>query len=138
MAIGKAQVAAEKATQKKTRERKGAGQKPKGIECDHGPFLGPAILARHIKIAHGRVVSVADCEQMMFDKKRILIPPDTESLPEFKLTLRRRHTAIETRELCNYCNKYSSTLLKFKQTPRGEVILCKKHICCKSDIDILD
>lgn len=138
MAIGKAQVAAEKATQKKTREKKGAGQKPKGIECDHGPFNGPAMLARHIKIAHGRVISVDDCKQM-FKEKRILIPPGTESLSEFKLTLRRRHTAIKTRGLCHYCNKYSSSLLKFEQTPRGEVILCKKHISRKSDdIDLLD
>lgn len=139
MAIGKAQVAAEKAVQKKTRKKKGAGQKPKGIECDHGPFLGPAMLARHIEIAHGRIVSVADCEQM-FDKKRILIPPGTESRPEFKLTLRRHHTAIKTRnKLCDYCNKYSSSLLKFEQTPRGEVILCKEHISRKSDdIDLLD
>lgn len=138
MAIGKAQVAAEKATQKKTRKKKGTGQKPKGIECDHGPFLGPAMLAHHIKIAHGRVVSVADCEQML-KEKRILIPPDTESLPEFKLTLRQRPTAIKTRWLCNYCNEYSSSLLKFEKTPRGEVILCKKHISCKSDdIDLLD
>ena len=138
MAIEKAPVAAEKATQKKTKKKKGARQNLNGIQCDHGPFIGPAMLALHIRIAHGRVICVDDCEQQ-FENKYIDIPPDTKRLPDFTLSLKRRHTEIKTRGLCHYCNQYSESLLKFENTPRGEIILCKKHIPRRSGyIDLLN
>jgi len=118
---------------------KGDSQKTKKIECCHGPFLGPALLARHVRIAHGGDISVADCRHI-YTEKQILIPIPAENPTKLKL-LTRSPSRIEKCGRCDLCNKSSTNRWLFKNTTRGEAIICtvcRDRIKPKPNTDILD
>lgn len=107
--------------------------------CNSSLPLGPATLARHIRIAHGRELAAVDCERMIAENLS-QIPPEAKKLPKLELSTRSPRFLSDWGR-CDLCGQSSTRRWLFEKTTRGEVIVCvscRERMTHKSKNEALD
>jgi len=107
--------------------------------CNIKLALGPTTLARHLRISHGRDVSVDVAAQMVAEMQSE-IPADAKKLPKLEFITRRPRFVGEWGG-CDLCGQTSTRRWLFEKTTRGEIVVrvsCRERMTNKSKSEALD